>query len=48
MLVAAVGEDVETRVHLLTEDKLHLAEALLKSVENLSTHQVLSIYLNIS
>ncbi|XP_026472054.1 golgin-45-like, partial [Ctenocephalides felis] len=39
MLVAAVGEDVETRVHLLTEDKLHLAEALLKSVENLSTHQ---------
>lgn len=39
LLVAAVGEDLETRVHLLTEDKLQLARALLNSAQNLSTHQ---------
>lgn len=39
LLVAAVGEDMETKVHVLTEDKLHLARALLKSAKSLSTHQ---------
>ncbi|XP_018338917.1 PREDICTED: golgin-45 isoform X2 [Trachymyrmex septentrionalis] len=39
LLVAAVGEDLETRVHLLTEDKLQLARALLNSAKHLSTHQ---------
>ncbi|KAL0275328.1 UNVERIFIED_CONTAM: hypothetical protein PYX00_003211 [Menopon gallinae] len=39
LLVAAVGEDMETRVHVLTEDKLHLAQALLKSAKSLSSHQ---------
>lgn len=39
LLVAAVGEDLQTRVHLLTEDKLQLARALLNSAQNLSTHQ---------
>ncbi|XP_054015924.1 golgin-45 [Hylaeus anthracinus] len=39
LLVAAVGEDLETKVHLLTEDKLQLARALLNSVQHLSTHQ---------
>ncbi|KAK7789208.1 hypothetical protein R5R35_009626 [Gryllus longicercus] len=39
LLVAAVGEDLETRVHLLTEDKLQLARALLSSAQRLSTHQ---------
>lgn len=39
LLVAAVGEDMETKVHVLTEDKLHLARALLNSAKSLSTHQ---------
>ncbi|KAJ8667141.1 hypothetical protein QAD02_008803 [Eretmocerus hayati] len=39
LLVAAVGEDLETRVHLLTEDKLQLAKALLNSAQHLETHQ---------
>jgi hypothetical protein len=39
LLVAAMGEDLETRVHLLTEDKLQLARALLNSAQRLSTHQ---------
>lgn len=39
LLVAAMGEDLETRVHLLTEDKLQLARALLNSAQHLSTHQ---------
>ncbi|XP_046741068.1 golgin-45 isoform X1 [Diprion similis] len=39
LLVAAVGEDLETKVHLLTEDKLQLARALLNSAQNLNTHQ---------
>lgn len=39
LLVAAVGEDLETRVHILTEDKLQLAQALLSSAQKLSTHQ---------
>ncbi|XP_033323167.2 golgin-45 isoform X1 [Megalopta genalis] len=39
LLVAAVGEDLETKVHLLTEDKLQLARALLNSSQHLSTHQ---------
>ncbi|XP_058795345.1 golgin-45 [Phymastichus coffea] len=39
LLVAAVGEDLETRVHLLTEDKLQLSQALLNSAKHLSTHQ---------
>ncbi|XP_011503145.1 PREDICTED: golgin-45 [Ceratosolen solmsi marchali] len=39
LLVAAVGEDLETRVHLLTEDKLQLARALLNSAQHLNTHQ---------
>lgn len=39
LLVAAVGEDLQTKVHLLTEDKLQLARALLNSAQHLSTHQ---------
>ncbi|XP_076645720.1 golgin-45 [Halictus rubicundus] len=39
LLVAAVGEDLETKVHLLTEDKLQLASALLDSAQHLTTHQ---------
>uniref|UniRef100_A0A1B6DZD2 Golgin-45 n=1 Tax=Clastoptera arizonana TaxID=38151 RepID=A0A1B6DZD2_9HEMI len=39
LLVAAVGEDLQTRVHILTEDKLQLARALLNSAQKLSTHQ---------
>lgn len=39
LLVAAVGEDLETKVHLLTEDKLQLARALLNSAQHLNTHQ---------
>ncbi|XP_012283488.1 golgin-45 [Orussus abietinus] len=39
LLVAAVGEDIETRVHVLTEDKLQLSRALLNSAQHLSTHQ---------
>ncbi|XP_044761900.1 golgin-45 [Coccinella septempunctata] len=39
LLVAAVGEDLETRVAHLTEDKLQLARALLKSANHLTTHQ---------
>lgn len=38
LLVAAVGEDLQTRVNVLTEDKLQLARALLNSAHNLSTH----------
>ncbi|XP_062535853.1 golgin-45 [Armigeres subalbatus] len=38
LLVAAVGEDLQTRVNVLTEDKLHLARKLLNSAENLSSH----------
>ncbi|XP_039276273.1 golgin-45 [Nilaparvata lugens] len=45
LLVAAMGEDLETRVHLLTEDKLHLARALLNSAQKLSTHQEQTEYL---
>lgn len=40
LLVAAVGEDLQTRVNVLTEDKLHLARALLSSAKNLSSHTV--------
>lgn len=39
LLVAAVGEDLETKVHLLTEDKLQLSRALLNSAQHLNTHQ---------
>ncbi|KAK9871085.1 hypothetical protein WA026_011369 [Henosepilachna vigintioctopunctata] len=39
LLVAAVGEDLETRVQHLTEDKLQLARALLNSANHLTTHQ---------
>ncbi|KAL1465365.1 hypothetical protein WDU94_004944 [Cyamophila willieti] len=39
LLVAAVGEDIETKVNHLTEDKLHLAKALLNSAKKLNTHQ---------
>lgn len=38
LLVAAVGEDLQTRVNVLTEDKLQLARALLNSAHNLSSH----------
>ncbi|XP_037052061.1 golgin-45 [Bradysia coprophila] len=38
LLVAAVGEDLQTRVNVLTEDKLQLARALLSSAMNLSSH----------
>ncbi|KAJ8971709.1 hypothetical protein NQ317_006011 [Molorchus minor] len=39
LLVAAVGEDLETRVQHLTEDKLALARALLNSANHLTSHQ---------
>ncbi|XP_059483905.1 golgin-45 [Neocloeon triangulifer] len=39
MLVAAVGEDVEVKVQHLTEDKLHLARALVNNSESISSHQ---------
>jgi hypothetical protein len=39
MLVAAVGEDVEVKVHHLTEDKLHLARALVNNSESITSHQ---------
>ncbi|RZC33781.1 golgin-45 [Asbolus verrucosus] len=39
LLVAAVGEDLETRVQHLTEDKLQLARALLNSANHLTSHQ---------
>ncbi|XP_059612145.1 uncharacterized protein LOC132258718 [Phlebotomus argentipes] len=38
LLVAAVGEDIQTRVNVLTEDKLQLARALLDSANNITTH----------
>lgn len=38
LLVAAVGEDLQTKVNVLTEDKLQLARALLNSAHNLSSH----------
>ncbi|KAJ2947427.1 hypothetical protein O0L34_g17205 [Tuta absoluta] len=39
MLVASMGEDLETQVQSLAEDKKHLANALLSSAQHLSTHQ---------
>lgn len=39
LLVAAVGEDMETRVNCLAEDKQHLAQKLINTARNLSTHQ---------
>ncbi|XP_017772073.1 PREDICTED: golgin-45 [Nicrophorus vespilloides] len=39
LLVAAVGEDLESRVQHLTEDKLQLARALLNSANHLTSHQ---------
>ncbi|KAF9801662.1 hypothetical protein SFRURICE_018219, partial [Spodoptera frugiperda] len=39
MLVASMGEDLETQVQSLNEDKKHLANALLSSAQHLSTHQ---------
>lgn len=39
MLVAAVGEDLESRVQHLTEDKLALARALLNSADHITSHQ---------
>lgn len=45
LLVAAVGEDLQTRVNVLTEDKLQLARALLSSAKNLSSHTVSFFYL---
>lgn len=38
LLIAAVGEDLQTRVNVLTEDKLQLARALLDSSNNLTSH----------
>ena len=38
LLVASVGEDLLTRVNVLTEDKLQLARALLDTANNLTTH----------
>lgn len=38
LLVAAVGEDLNDRVNVLTEDKLQLARALLSSATQHSTH----------
>lgn len=38
LLIASVGEDLQTRVNVLTEDKLQLARALLDSANNLSSH----------
>lgn len=45
LLVAAVGEDIQTKVNVLTEDKLQLARALLDTAQNLSSHTV-SLNLN--
>ncbi|CAG4945602.1 unnamed protein product [Colias eurytheme] len=39
MLVASMGEDLETQVQSLNEDKKHLANALINSAQHLSTHQ---------
>lgn len=39
MLVASMGEDLETQVNSLNEDKKHLANALINSAQHLSTHQ---------
>ncbi|KAF5283622.1 hypothetical protein FQA39_LY17271 [Lamprigera yunnana] len=39
LLVASIGEDLESRVQHLTEDKLQLARALLNSANHLTTHQ---------
>uniref|UniRef100_A0A1I8MP55 Uncharacterized protein n=1 Tax=Musca domestica TaxID=7370 RepID=A0A1I8MP55_MUSDO len=38
LLVASVGEDLLTRVNVLTEDKLQLARALLDTANNVTTH----------
>lgn len=38
LLVASVGEDLLTRVNVLTEDKLQLARALLDTANHLTTH----------
>ncbi|XP_062127231.1 golgin-45 [Drosophila sulfurigaster albostrigata] len=38
LLVASVGEDLQTKVNVLTEDKLQLARALLDTANNLTTH----------
>lgn len=38
LLIAAVGEDIQTRVNVLTEDKLSLARSLLDSSNHLSAH----------
>lgn len=40
LLVASVGEDLQTHVNVLTEDKLQLARALLDTAKNLTTHTV--------
>ncbi|CAH1119254.1 unnamed protein product [Phaedon cochleariae] len=39
LLVAAVGEDLESRVQHLTEDKLSLARSLLNYANHLTSHQ---------
>lgn len=38
LLVASVGEDMQSHVNVLTEDKLQLARALLDTAKNLTTH----------
>lgn len=38
LLIASVGEDLQTKVNLLTEDKLFLARALVNSSEHLTNH----------
>ncbi|KAH8276713.1 hypothetical protein KR044_003679 [Drosophila immigrans] len=38
LLVASVGEDLQTKVNVLTEDKVQLARALLDTANNLTTH----------
>lgn len=43
LLVAAVGEDLQTRVNVLTEDKMQLARALMSTAQNLSSHTVSNI-----
>jgi hypothetical protein len=45
LLVASIGEDLQTRVNVLTEDKLQLARALLNTAENLSSHTVMRFFL---
>lgn len=40
LLVASVGEDMQSHVNVLTEDKLQLARALLDTAKNLTTHTV--------